>query len=261
MNKVNWFGVSKKTPIKSSPFFKPVKLPTKKSVRKIKKRNLTWPQAQVRYPKLKPFRDADRDGKLNMFDCKPFDKKRHSAMLRADIERRLDLNDARDIGGSELYSKEAKGYLKRKNLKTISKKELIKVFEKNPDLIKKAESARISARNIGKFNDFESGQYVGGRYYPGDVQVNAIQIKRKDINKVLKHELEHKRQDEEREIDSLKKESKKILTEDPSTRDAFSHYKDEDVAAEVLAEQAERADYARDNNEPSPETLTKLDDQ
>jgi len=73
MKKIDWFGNTSK----KGPLFKPVKLPTKKSVRKIPKKNLTWPQAQVKYPKLKPFADADKDGKLNMFDCKPFNKKKH----------------------------------------------------------------------------------------------------------------------------------------------------------------------------------------
>ena len=75
MKKADWFGKPSKK--KKSFLFTPVKLPTKKSVRKIKKRNLTWPQAQVRFPKIKMFGDSDGDGKLNMFDCKPFDKKKH----------------------------------------------------------------------------------------------------------------------------------------------------------------------------------------
>ena len=72
MKKINWFGSNK-----SGPIFKPVKLPTKTRVRKIKRKNLTWPQAVKKYPKVTMFGDADRDGKLNMFDCKPFDKKKH----------------------------------------------------------------------------------------------------------------------------------------------------------------------------------------
>ena len=47
-----------------------------KQEKKISKNDLTWPQAKIRYPLLKPFKDADRDGVKNMFDCKPFDKKR-----------------------------------------------------------------------------------------------------------------------------------------------------------------------------------------
>ena len=63
-------------PIKIN-FFSPIKLNTKQSIRKIPMKNLTWPQASIRFPRLNPFGDKDHDGKLNMFDCKPFNKKRH----------------------------------------------------------------------------------------------------------------------------------------------------------------------------------------
>jgi hypothetical protein len=68
-----WGPISSKiTPIS----FKPIKFNqvyTKPS-KKVPKRKLTYPQAVLRYPKLNPFGDADRDGKLNMFDCRPFDR-------------------------------------------------------------------------------------------------------------------------------------------------------------------------------------------
>ena len=50
------------------------KVPSKK--RKIAKTNMTWPQAKVRYPKMNPFRDTDRDGVPNFMDCRPFNKKK-----------------------------------------------------------------------------------------------------------------------------------------------------------------------------------------
>jgi hypothetical protein len=59
------------------PLFIPVPLWRNNNIGSVSKRNLTWPQAQVRYPRMDPFGDADRDGKLNMFDCRPFDMKRH----------------------------------------------------------------------------------------------------------------------------------------------------------------------------------------
>jgi len=76
----SFFNPVKKKPFvvgRPKPLFQPVKLPTRKSVKTISKKNLTWPQAVVKYPKVTMFGDADKDGKLNMFDCKPFDKKRH----------------------------------------------------------------------------------------------------------------------------------------------------------------------------------------
>ena len=39
-------------------------------------KNLSWPQAKARFPGLKPYGDADRDGLKNYKDCKPFDIKR-----------------------------------------------------------------------------------------------------------------------------------------------------------------------------------------
>ena len=65
-------------PIKLN-FFNPVKLNTKQSVRQIPLKNLTWPQASLRFPRMNPFGDKDRDGKLNMFDCRPFDKRRQGS--------------------------------------------------------------------------------------------------------------------------------------------------------------------------------------
>lgn len=57
-----------KNTINKTNFFKP-KVP-----QKIK--NLSWPQAKVRFPLMKPYGDADRDGLKNFRDCKPFDIKR-----------------------------------------------------------------------------------------------------------------------------------------------------------------------------------------
>jgi hypothetical protein len=56
--------------------FKPIIINTRKNVRNIPKSKMTWSQAQIKYPRMSPFKDSDRDGKLNMFDCKPFNKKK-----------------------------------------------------------------------------------------------------------------------------------------------------------------------------------------
>jgi hypothetical protein len=40
------------------------------------KKNMNWVQAKRAFPKLAPFGDVDKDGIYNMFDCKPFDRKR-----------------------------------------------------------------------------------------------------------------------------------------------------------------------------------------
>lgn len=62
-------------------FTKPVstifsRTPSKRKLSHIPKKNLNWWQAKKRYPNLKPFGDADKDGVINILDCKPFNKKR-----------------------------------------------------------------------------------------------------------------------------------------------------------------------------------------
>ncbi len=39
------------------------------------KKDMTWPQAKIRFPKLKPMVDTDRDGVINLLDCRPFDRR------------------------------------------------------------------------------------------------------------------------------------------------------------------------------------------
>jgi len=51
------------------------------SPKRIKRKDMNWAQAKRKYPKLNPFGDYDRDKVINMFDCKPLDKKRHMPML------------------------------------------------------------------------------------------------------------------------------------------------------------------------------------
>lgn len=48
----------------------------------VSKKNMTWPQAKVRFPLLNPMKDADKDGVINLLDCKPFDRKRQGFFHR-----------------------------------------------------------------------------------------------------------------------------------------------------------------------------------
>lgn len=48
--------------------------PINVQTKNIPKREMNWFQAKTKYPKLNPFGDADRDGVINMLDCKPFNK-------------------------------------------------------------------------------------------------------------------------------------------------------------------------------------------
>ena len=43
--------------------------------KEISKKNLSWPQAQRRFPKLDPYKDTDKDGVINLLDKRPFNKK------------------------------------------------------------------------------------------------------------------------------------------------------------------------------------------
>ena len=72
--------------------FRPVPLWRNNNVGSVSKRNLTWPQAQVRYPRMDPFRDADRDGIPNMLDCRPFNRRRHDD-IKFDISGKVALPD------------------------------------------------------------------------------------------------------------------------------------------------------------------------
>jgi hypothetical protein len=68
--------------------------PRPSNIKNIKKKDMNWSQAKSKYPKLSPFGDADRDGVKNMFDCKPFDKKRQDDRGRKDkipVEIRHDI--------------------------------------------------------------------------------------------------------------------------------------------------------------------------
>ena len=50
--------------------------------KEIPKKDLTWPQAKIRYPLLRPMRDADKDGVINLLDCRPFDRRRQGFFHR-----------------------------------------------------------------------------------------------------------------------------------------------------------------------------------
>ena len=62
------------------------------------KKDMNWKQAKKRYPNLKPFGDADKDGVKNWLDCKPFDRKRQDyEVLGFLLEKNLDEENKEEI--------------------------------------------------------------------------------------------------------------------------------------------------------------------
>ena len=49
-------------------------------------KNLSWKQAKARFPLMKPYSDADKDGLKNFKDCKPFDWKKKGKKHKDDNE-------------------------------------------------------------------------------------------------------------------------------------------------------------------------------
>jgi len=178
-------------------FFKPVKLYTSRFVGKIPLKNLTWPQATLRFPRMSPFGDNDRDGILNAWDCKPFDKRRHSKLFREEVTRRLfdkkklatpeedaysvvKRTDAKykyiaedrlrkhlresaktEIPGMVDYRTVAgKSIVEgaaKRNYKIITRGEIIKHIEKHPYLLEKAEKVKFTPLPEGYMH---SGKFV-----------------------------------------------------------------------------------------------------
>jgi hypothetical protein len=62
-----------------------------KNVNKVKKKDLTWAQARVRFPKLNPMGDADKDGVKNWVDCQPFNKKKQDAGFKDDYGKAINI--------------------------------------------------------------------------------------------------------------------------------------------------------------------------
>lgn len=48
----------------------------------IPKSKQTWSEAKIRQPMLKPMGDVDRDGVINLLDCRPFNKRKQGFFHR-----------------------------------------------------------------------------------------------------------------------------------------------------------------------------------
>ena len=74
------------------------------NTRGLSKKNLTYAQARQKGMKINPWGDADRDGKINMIDCYPFNKKKKGAEDEEKEVKRLQRL------GDEGVTKVTKGY-------------------------------------------------------------------------------------------------------------------------------------------------------
>jgi hypothetical protein len=276
--------VPKKRLIKSKFMF-PIKLNTKQSVRKIQLKNLTWPQASIRFPRLNPFGDKDRDGKLNMFDCHPFDRKRHSAIMRDEIVRRVfksdenikepykkivkmqkmmepSLREEYFEAGREIYRK--RGVLMisnqipkfkekfRKETKIIGPREVVKHLEKHPQLIKDFE--KIDLYPLSKEDVFNTAEFaqVQGKTFKDNIKVMGItpyMIKKRNVGEIMEHELSHIEQYKE---DIPFKEKRKNIK-------AIKNYEALPSEMDVEEKRIRRREEWDSWKKEKPETLRQLD--
>jgi hypothetical protein len=85
------FSVANPIKLKQLKVSNPFMLNTGNRGMKIKRKDLRWPQAMSnpKYRKLNPFGDADKDGVLNMFDCRPFDPRRQEDLPKGEAAKRI----------------------------------------------------------------------------------------------------------------------------------------------------------------------------
>jgi hypothetical protein len=277
--------------IQRMTWFKPIKLNTKSSVRKIPLKNLTWSQSSIRFPRLNPFGDKDRDGKLNMFDCRPFDKRKHGYALREEIARRLydkknqsggdtykklkrivnkykeqDYDYMREYGkgsakraGVDLRTIEGKSKLEggiRQNLKRITPLDVIKHIEKHPQLLKDIEKVEISRIPKQELKREGSRKFLGGITYGGGEEIAIARFagKKENVGEIIEHELGHVSQMEDEKILGIKqhKSTFKFKGSDKEYKE-LPIEKDADIRAE------EKREEWKSWKKEQPEALKDLD--
>jgi hypothetical protein len=105
----------------------------------IPKKEMNWIQAKSKYPHLNPYGDADKDRLMNMFDCKPFNKKRQdefSSEAKEKIEALLKKTDNPALQNIVWNAKIKRGgkFISQYDIPAITKKtpvgEQISIFKK-----------------------------------------------------------------------------------------------------------------------------------
>jgi len=187
-----------------------------KPVSKMKKKELNYPQAKRKYPKLNPYGDADRDGTKNWLDCKPFDKTRHSKLFRDEISKRIVIREEprrKSIRGFQKDIKQNVRWDKKQNsnrrlgtikspptYKLISKKDIVRHFEKNPDRwerFKKNTNEPVFVLEDDKGRVKKSGARAQATYTPpssnsygdtGQISIPILTKREDDMQRIIDHE-------------------------------------------------------------------------
>ena len=149
----------------------------------MKKRNMTWDQAKIKYPGLKPYADSDRDGVPNIMDCRPFNNKKHIVLK---------------------YSRATPEKVK---------KAVTSYFEKNPELKEAGEQfgskkifwkfgedvgGRVPSK-FGKRKGIVNASFIEEEKVPPQVNISS-QLEPEEYPKRIKQALEFKRQVEEKRM-------------------------------------------------------------
>jgi hypothetical protein len=178
----------------------------------------------------------DRDGVLNIFDCKPKNKRLQGYMHRQEIIRRLPIVIEGNLSP-----------LRRGEVR-VTPKSIVRVFEKNPDLLMKAQGIheiRIKDLRNKQVGDFHpEGIQHPAAYYPYGKKVNnkfvpILEFSHVDkyedahLEKSIKHELEHHYQNIHPNFE--KKQEKKWGKEDKE-RAPRSIYRWSEVDARIAEE-------------------------
>ena len=191
----------------------------------------------------KPWVDSDKDKVPNIFDCKPLNKKKQSYMLRQDIRRRLRLPLSRKAHIKQIIKMQAgTSFKKNPEKKFVTQEEIVKFFEKHPDLIEKAEKVRgrvIEWKSVGSNRGedvlayFSAPKHIAhtkkdgwvsppGVRYKGDrgrmpssrpvIAINPYTEKEDNIREAIIHELRHRDQyADKKEWDRLEEEDRKFI--------------------------------------------------
>jgi hypothetical protein len=203
-------------------------------------------------------------------------------MLRQDIKRKLMKN--KGIHNYYRYAR-PEGHQKK-----ISEKDIIRYFEKNPDLIKKAEGVKFNTLPY----EGHVGEYLGKNSQTNFrqssdttpvISLSTIQNKKEDIGHVIKHELQHHEQDTnpkykklikkwDKDVAKLKKKYENSVEAIKMRLDIIKKYGKEyklrinipwgqrgwEVDAERFANEPSARDIAKKNG-PKPEVIQSLEEQ